>query len=249
MLIVTVLLVAPVVLAQTGGRETTEFTFDGPVMVPDATLPAGTYVFKLQDAESNRRIVEIWNEDETQLMTTALTIPMVRVEPADEVIVQFQTTPEGTPPAIKGWYYPGQSRGLAFVYPDEQAARIARTTKTLVLSSDLDPEKQRDRMREATVAYVDERGGRKPLSADEQAYMTHRPPNVAAAPADRAQGSGRVAQHGLEGEDLAEHHLSHIIRLSEEALEKNPSGEVRTALEQIRDRARKSFKALGGGTS
>lgn len=37
-------------------------------------LPAGTYVFKLVDSLSNRDIVQIFNEDESHVFATILTI-------------------------------------------------------------------------------------------------------------------------------------------------------------------------------
>src|SRR6185503_18172091 len=44
--------------AQTGSRnQDTYFTFSQPVELPNATLPAGTYLFQLVDSPSNRHIV------------------------------------------------------------------------------------------------------------------------------------------------------------------------------------------------
>jgi hypothetical protein len=45
----------------------TVVTFSGPVEVPGVgaqTLPAGTYVFKILDSQSDRHIVQIFNQDE-----------------------------------------------------------------------------------------------------------------------------------------------------------------------------------------
>ena len=52
-----------------------------PVQVPGEVLPAGTYVFRLQDSTSNRHIVQIFNEDHTSLITTVLAIPNYRLQP------------------------------------------------------------------------------------------------------------------------------------------------------------------------
>ena len=53
----------------------TVMTFSGPVEIPGvhlkgwAVLPAGTYVFKILDSQSDRHIVQIFNKDETQWST------------------------------------------------------------------------------------------------------------------------------------------------------------------------------------
>jgi hypothetical protein len=48
----------------------TSVTFSAPVEIPGAgaqVLPAGTYVFRLLDSQSDRHIVQIFNEDESHL--------------------------------------------------------------------------------------------------------------------------------------------------------------------------------------
>jgi hypothetical protein len=41
----------------------TFLTFSAPVQVPGATLPAGTYMFKLADLQGNRHVVQIFDKD------------------------------------------------------------------------------------------------------------------------------------------------------------------------------------------
>lgn len=317
MLGLTVALPGPAA-AQGSWSEKTEFTFDGAVQVPNATLDAGTYVFKLADTANDRAVAEIWNEDETERISTAIVIPTVRPEPVDEVNITFASTPSGDPPAVIAWFYPGDSAGHEFVYPEEQARRIARTTKTLVLSADIDPDDpegweittftrfdeegnpqpwtpgQREQarqsrtgrgggpgeQRQATSSPTDRQRGDEqqartgdekvgmtgdrdpattaapqPGATDERNAMTdddyrHRPPNVRAEPGDAAEGSGQVQLHGLEGEDLAEHHLEHARRLADEILQSQQTNTVeRSKIEQLRDHVDQAFKALDGGSS
>ena len=59
----------------------TKLTFTEPVEVPGLALPAGTYWFLLADSDSDRNIVQIWNADRTQLITTILAIPDYRLQP------------------------------------------------------------------------------------------------------------------------------------------------------------------------
>ena len=56
-------------------------TFSGPIEIPGVhltgwkVLPAGTYVFKVLDSQSDRHIVQILSKDETDVYATILAIP------------------------------------------------------------------------------------------------------------------------------------------------------------------------------
>jgi hypothetical protein len=119
-------------------NDRTVLTFSSPVMVPGATLPAGTYVFKLADLRSSRNIVQIFNEDGTRLITTTQAVPTKRLDASANPVLQFNPTDRGSPPAIKAWFYPNSTYGHEFVYSDEEARRIAERTKTVVLSGDIE---------------------------------------------------------------------------------------------------------------
>ena len=71
----------------------TIITFSGPVEVPGVgqhLLPAGTYVFKLVDSSAFRHIVQIFNQDETHLLTTILAIPNYRFKATDKTVITFR---------------------------------------------------------------------------------------------------------------------------------------------------------------
>jgi hypothetical protein len=124
-----------------GWDKLTEVTFSGPVEVPGKVLLAGTYIFKLLDSPSDRNIVQIYNADQTKLEDMVLAIPDQRLRPTGKVVIQFSERPSGSPPALKAWFYPGSDTGIAFVYPHDKAAALAKANKELVLStrSDLSP--------------------------------------------------------------------------------------------------------------
>src|SRR5690349_15959849 len=65
----------------------TILTFSGPVQIPGATLPAGSYVFKLADIPGNRHVVQVFDKDEKKIYTTMLAVPNERLEPSDKPIV------------------------------------------------------------------------------------------------------------------------------------------------------------------
>jgi hypothetical protein len=91
-------------------------TFGESVEIPGQVLPAGTYVFKLMDSSSDRHIVQIWTEDERQLITTVHSIANQRMEPARRTILEFDERPADSPQALRAWFYPGATIGEEFVY-------------------------------------------------------------------------------------------------------------------------------------
>src|SRR5262249_36776563 len=112
----------------------TILTFSGPVQIPGATLPAGSYVFKLADIPGNRHVVQVFDKDEMKIFATLLAIPNDRLAPRDKPVILFAERAAGSPQAVKVWYYPGDRTGDEFVYPKSQAMRIAKETHQRVLA-------------------------------------------------------------------------------------------------------------------
>ncbi|MGA2736506.1 MAG: hypothetical protein ABSG65_03545 [Bryobacteraceae bacterium] len=117
----------------------TVLTFSGPVEIPGVhlkgwgVLPAGTYVFKLLDSQSDRHIVQIFNADETQVLATILAIPNYRLKATGKTVVTFRERPAGEPEALRAWFYPGENFGQEFVYPKTRAVELAKTADAPVL--------------------------------------------------------------------------------------------------------------------
>src|SRR5438093_8375756 len=132
-------------------------TFSGPVQVPGVTLPAGTYTFKLADPEMDRHVVQIFEKESNKLITTLMSIPNEQIEAKDEPTVMFAETASGQPHAIKAWFYPNERTGEEFIYPKDQAMRIATATHSSVLAVN-DDSKTSDEMKEAKIARIDENG-------------------------------------------------------------------------------------------
>jgi hypothetical protein len=91
-------------------------TFSEDVQVPGQVLPAGTYIFRLADNNTDRHIVQIWTADDNQLVTTIMTIPYTRLDPQDKHFFQFDERPAGSPVALKLWFHPGESTAEEFIY-------------------------------------------------------------------------------------------------------------------------------------
>jgi hypothetical protein len=108
-------LLVPNVRADESDKLTT-VTFGEPVQVPGTVLPAGTYVFKLMDSTSGSNVVEIFNAEETHLITTAMAIPDYRMATPDKSIFSLEERPAAQPEALKAWFYPGDNYGEEFLY-------------------------------------------------------------------------------------------------------------------------------------
>jgi len=114
-------------------------TFSGPVEIPGvhlagwSVLPAGTYVFKILDSQSDRHIVQIFSKDETTIYATILAIPNYRLRATDKTVMTFAERPAGQPEALRAWFYPGRNWGEEFVYPKVKAMELAKDTNTPVL--------------------------------------------------------------------------------------------------------------------
>jgi hypothetical protein len=131
---------SPGVKADAWDRETV-VTFGQPVETPGVhiqgwgVLPAGTYVFKILDSQSDRHIVQIFNQDKTVVYATVLAIPNYRLKATDKTVITFRERPAGQPEALRGWFYPGRNWGEEFVYPKEKALQLAKESNIPVLAT------------------------------------------------------------------------------------------------------------------
>jgi len=110
----------------------TVMTVSEPIQVPNQVLPAGTYVIKLLNSQSDRHIVQIFNADENHLFTTILAIPNYRIQPTGKTVFSFWETPPGQPKALRAWFYPGDNFGQEFAYPKSAAVQIAAVSHQTV---------------------------------------------------------------------------------------------------------------------
>jgi hypothetical protein len=151
--------------AQGPVNQDTFFTFSQQVELPGTTLPAGTYFFQLADSPSNRHIVKVMSQDRKQLHATLLAIPYYSNDrPSDEPQVRFMGTPAQAASgaaganAIKIWFYPGNTTGHEFIYPREQAMRIASRTGQSVLTTKTEESIEASNVADSDLTRVD-RGG------------------------------------------------------------------------------------------
>ncbi len=131
-------IMTPIASADEWNKKTV-MTFSGPVEIPGVhlagwgVLPAGTYVFKIVDSQSDRHIVQIFSKDELTIYATILAIPNYRLKATDKTVVTFRERPAGEPEALRAWFYPGRNWGEEFVYPKSKAIVLAKSANAPVL--------------------------------------------------------------------------------------------------------------------
>lgn len=120
--------------AQTPDKRTV-FTFSGPVAIPGVTLPAGQYLFRLADPTTSAKVVQVLSADGTKPYGMFFSYPAERFEAASQPEVRFMETAKGMPAAIKTWWYPGERTGYEFIYPKDQARKLAQGATQPVLTT------------------------------------------------------------------------------------------------------------------
>ena len=110
----------------------TVVTFSQAVEVPGKVLPAGTYTFQVMDSPADRHIVQIFNVDGSQIITTVLAVNDYRLQPTGQTVMKFSERAGDSPDALRAWFYPGDTFGQEFVYPKTRAIQLAQTSNMIV---------------------------------------------------------------------------------------------------------------------
>jgi hypothetical protein len=109
--------------------------FSQPVQIPGQVLPAGTYLFKLADGNTDQNVVQIFNADRTVLYATLQTIAADRPEPADDTVVAVAEQGAGQPDALLKWFYPGRETGNEFLYPKQKEKELAQDKQETIVAN------------------------------------------------------------------------------------------------------------------
>ena len=113
----------------------TYFTFSAPVTLPGVTLPAGTYLFRLANPDSSRKVINVLSADGKRSLAMLHTIPNQLLRAPQNPEIRFMETGENMPLPIKTWWYPGKAIGYEFIYPRSQALALAKATSEPVLTT------------------------------------------------------------------------------------------------------------------
>jgi hypothetical protein len=110
------------------------------IIAGNKVLDPGTYVWKLLDSQSNRHVVQIFDQDQKHLEETFLAIPNYRLRPDGNTQFAFWETPAGVPKAVRAWFYPGDNFGQEFPYPKKLIAQLASAAPVPLPTSYKEPE-------------------------------------------------------------------------------------------------------------
>ena len=110
-------------------------TFSQPIQIPGQVLPAGTYLFKLFNSDSDRNIVQIFNSDGTVLYATLQTVATERREPTPDTVIAMAEQGSGQPDALLKWFYPGSVTGNEFVYSQPEEKKLAQDEQQTIVAN------------------------------------------------------------------------------------------------------------------
>ncbi len=170
----------------------TEFTFNQPVELPSVTLPPGTYIFRFVDATTGRKVMQVQAKGGgNKTYGMFLTISAQRPNASNDAELRFLETPAGQPAAVRTWWYPGNTIGREFIYPKDQARRLAKATNQQVLTTQAE-RVTNDEMNSADLAYVSPSGQETELTDEELVRVAATTPPVGTA----GNQSAEPAQQG-----------------------------------------------------
>jgi hypothetical protein len=112
---ICLLLLFSALLSASSDEEVTVFTFAAPVQVPGRILPAGKYLFKL-DQHEELNVVKIESPDERKVFGIFVVKPDYHMKAPTQPGLVFEPASAGGPEVIKAWFYPGDKYGNAFIY-------------------------------------------------------------------------------------------------------------------------------------
>jgi hypothetical protein len=81
-------------------------------------------------------VVQVFRKDGRDVMGQWNFVQASRPRVSSETVVMFREAKEGGTPAIQYWYFPNESIGKEFIYPKDQASKIAARTGESVLTDD-----------------------------------------------------------------------------------------------------------------
>jgi hypothetical protein len=115
--------------------QSSTITFSEPIQIPGQDLPAGTYLFKLANSDSDRNTVQIFDADRTVLYATLPTIATERQEPTNDTAVTFAEQGAGKPEVLLKWFYPGRETGNEFLYSKETEQELGQDRRQTIVAN------------------------------------------------------------------------------------------------------------------
>jgi hypothetical protein len=103
------------------------FTFDKPVAIPGAVIPAGSYEFHRLDPETGRHLVRIRVAGTQRVIATVPAVPSFRSNAPEKAVLNFKERGKGLTPAVNAYWYPGEQMGMQLLYPEMKSIPAGAT--------------------------------------------------------------------------------------------------------------------------
>ena len=135
----------------------TILTVDQPMQIRDTFLEPGQYVLRLLPSTAERHVVQIFNSDQSHLISTVMAVPAYKVNPSSHTQFTFWETPPGTAKALRAWYYPGDNYGNEFPYPKcPRQLAVAKPPQVAVVQPPPQPAPQPEVVEETVTEVIPE---------------------------------------------------------------------------------------------
>lgn len=173
----------------------TYFTFNQPVALPGVTLPAGTYMFRLADDTTSRKVIQVANKEGTESYAMLHTMPVYRPDVPRDPEIRFMETAAGAPIAVRAWWKDGERTGYGFIYSKEELAALNRAAAPaaearIEPSAPVDPEPAGEPVAEGPISGPDVVDG-DGLPAEEPELVAQAPANQQVPPAPEPRSEVR----------------------------------------------------------
>jgi hypothetical protein len=118
--------------------EASFLTVTEPLNVGGTVLQPGKYVIRLMPSFSNRNLLQVSNEDRSQIYATVLSIPHAYAAGSDKSVTEFVMYPAvaGEVRALRTWFAPNSATGGGhdIVFPERVAMALAPLVKEPVIA-------------------------------------------------------------------------------------------------------------------
>jgi LPXTG-motif cell wall-anchored protein len=114
-------------------EQKTDVTISAPMQIPSGVLQPGHYTFQINTLPSGQTSVIQVRDDSGKVIANLMTINDYRL-PTDKTVITYSERAENQPPAVRAWFYPGETFGHEFAYPRTEATLLADTNNVDVPS-------------------------------------------------------------------------------------------------------------------
>ena len=115
-------------------EQKTDVTISAPMQIPSGVLQPGHYTFQINTLPSGQTSVIQIRDDSGKVIANLMTINDYRITPTDKTVITYSERAKNQPPAVRAWFYPGETFGHEFAYPKTEATLLADTNNVNVPS-------------------------------------------------------------------------------------------------------------------